>query len=852
MEYHNRRVVRFLCAACVVTTLIFSSTSASLAANGAGSTDPVEMSNSGSGGTNQPNVLPPIPAGLPGYYSLGLSNYDADWMLGTGVGWNYRYQYLAGGANTGDGWADWNTPRGQFAVNYINESHRAGVLTFFIYYQILQSAPNYDEYSNLQSASSMRAYYDDWKLLMQKSAQTASPGEHIFIAIEPDLTGVMQQHSTNTNDDAALQPSSVASSGHPDVQGIPNTFRGFYQALAHIRDLYAPNVSLGLDISPWGADDDITLVRDPSYDWLHHATRTAAYLNSLGPGFQLLFFSPSDRDSAYYQSQGSNRWWDFNNITLPNFNRMAEWTGAIIDQTQKRAMMWQVPNGNRVYRSENNSGGHWQDNRPEYFLNPTNGLAHIQQWADYGFLGMMFGAGVGSQSHYYDLNDDGITNPPPINGNDQMALYPDDDGGYVRLRAGTYLAGTPVPLPGGGPQPTNTPLGPTATPTRTFTPAPSATATNTRTSTATRTPTRTATPAPAYTFTAVPTSPPTNTATRTATRTATPLPTNTATNTATSTATRTPAPTQTPGGATATAVPTNTNTPVPTDTPTTTNTSVPTNTPAVTNTAAATNTVAATNPPNATNTLAPSRTATGISTATSLPTGVATHTAAPASATAASTSAPSATPTECTISFRDVNPEDYFYEPVRLLYCANIIGGYSNNMFRPWNNTTRGQLSKIAALAEAWTLLNPPTNTFTDVPVGSTYYMYIETAFARGVVNGYPCSGRHEPCDPQNRAYFRPDGEITRGQVTKIITLARGWTLLNPPTNTFTDVPVGSTFYQYVETAVDRGVMTGYPCGLPRPGPCDSENRPYFVPENSATRGQIAMMVSHALGWTLR
>ena len=36
-----------------------------------------------------------------------------------------RYQYLAGGVNTGNGWATWN-PDGTFVTNYINESASSG------------------------------------------------------------------------------------------------------------------------------------------------------------------------------------------------------------------------------------------------------------------------------------------------------------------------------------------------------------------------------------------------------------------------------------------------------------------------------------------------------------------------------------------------------------------------------------------------------------------------------------------------------------------------------------------------------------------------------------------------------
>ena len=91
----------------------------------------------------------------------------------------------------------------------------------------------------------------------------------------------------------------------------------------------------------------------------------------------------------------------------------------------------------------------------------------MSQWANYGVMGIMFGAGAGSQSHYFDYDSDGITNPPPINGNNTVSTLPDDDGGYIRLQVSAYYVAGTLPLPNGGGSPTptatNTPAA-TATP----------------------------------------------------------------------------------------------------------------------------------------------------------------------------------------------------------------------------------------------------------------------------------------------------------------------------------------------------------------------------------------------------
>ena len=48
----------------------------------------------------------------------------------------FRYQYLAGGANTGSGWATWNT-NGDFAKFYIQDSAANGIIPVFTYYMLL-------------------------------------------------------------------------------------------------------------------------------------------------------------------------------------------------------------------------------------------------------------------------------------------------------------------------------------------------------------------------------------------------------------------------------------------------------------------------------------------------------------------------------------------------------------------------------------------------------------------------------------------------------------------------------------------------------------------------------------------
>ena len=59
---------------------------------------------------------------------------------------------------------------------------------------------------------------------------------------------------------------------------------------------------------------------------------------------------------------------------------------------------------------------------------------------------------------------------------------------------------------------------------------------------------------------------------------------------------------------------------------------------------------------------------------------------------ATNTPAPTGTVTSCPLPFTDVSSSDYFYTAVQYLYCRGVISGYGDGTFRPYNNTTRGQM----------------------------------------------------------------------------------------------------------------------------------------------------------------
>ena len=111
----------------------------------------------------------------------------------------------------------------------------------------------------------------------------------------------------------------------------------------------------------------------------------------------------------------------------------------------------------------------------------------------------------------------------------------------------------------------------------------------------------------------------------------------------------------------------------------------------------------------------------------------------------------SATPTVCTLQFTDVPANSTFYSYIRCMACRGIVNGYTTGCargspcFKPNNNVTRGQLSKIVSNSAGFQ--DPPSaRLFQDVPPGSAFYDHSFRLASRGIIGGYACGGPGEPC----------------------------------------------------------------------------------------------------------
>ena len=157
---------------------------------------------------------------------------------------------------------------------------------------------------------------------------------------------------------------------------------------------------------------------------------------------------------------------------------------------------------------------------------------------------------------------------------------------------------------------------------------------------------------------------------------------------------------------------------------------------------------------------------------------------------------------------------------------AYIIG-YPDGDVHPQGNITRAEVATIF-----FRLLRDPvrtqywsqTNGYSDVPGNKWYNNAISTLSNMGIICGYP------------DGTFRPDAPITRAELTKI---AAGFFSDPRVTATydgrFSDVHGAEWYISYLMTALEEGLIEGYPDGSFRP------NRPI-------TRAETCTIVNRTLG----
>ncbi len=311
-----------------------------------------------------------LPPGWPARLELGMADAPggAAAMRATAP-FAFRYQYLAGGVNTGSGWATWNT-NGDFARYYIEDSVANGIMPVFSYYQMFQSLPGGGSesdavYNNLNNAATMTAYCNDLKLFFQKAGA--------FPESWSCCTSSRTSGDTFRTASVTMPPPSPPRFRKLDCRSSPaspTAYRGLRAPWSSCATPTRRTLPSGITSAcgePGTTSSCPTRRTQPSTHWARAPQPSsrlwAAHSTSPLP-------SSAIATPAFHQiinGDGGQRWMD-----AADFRRLARFLGRFSATTGKSIVMWQIPLGNTKMRAVNNSWGHYQDNRPEWFLDDAS------------------------------------------------------------------------------------------------------------------------------------------------------------------------------------------------------------------------------------------------------------------------------------------------------------------------------------------------------------------------------------------------------------------------------------------------------------------------------------------------
>ncbi|WP_026911175.1 hypothetical protein [Patulibacter minatonensis] len=339
-----------------------------------------------------------------------------------------RWHYLSGGAGTSGSWDAWRTGDGSYASAYVQDSEATGTVPLLSYYVLQETPPTNalaDEHQKvlegLASPAVMRPVVADLRLALTRMGQGmgADSGPAV-LQVEPDLWGYVQQQQAGAN-----APTAIAGSD-PQAAGLPNTLAGFARLVTRIRNQVAPRVLLAYPVSVFGTNKDIVGSDPTKEEVAGMATSSVKFWRSLGRPFDLMTFEFANRDAGYQVKvdgvQSKDAWW-----TPDNEARMLQYVKGVLDLTKRSGILWQVPPGNAVRKVQDDTPGHYRDDKVQALLG-RKGRPLLRAYRDAGIAAVLFGSA---------FPNDTCACPRTDQYKDPKGA--DDDGGYLASQVRKYV-----------------------------------------------------------------------------------------------------------------------------------------------------------------------------------------------------------------------------------------------------------------------------------------------------------------------------------------------------------------------------------------------------------------------------
>ena len=362
------------------------------------------------------------------HFTLGVEA-PVEWLAETreqnGCRWDCKVLYLPGGAALPEKpyWlSSANTPQKMVA-----DARKIGVIPWFTFYSLAASAPaRYKPGpaqatpANAKVAATMKEYFLLFKAALESCAKEAP--WPVMMQIEPDEWCHLL---LSAGMDPAKVDVKVGSCGLEELKGLPDNLLGFASAFKRLRDQVAPqNVLLGCTPSAWDANGAMS------------GQKMGQTMKLVAGDWDFAAFETGDRCKGL---AGAAPPYGTNIDRTGNLENHLKWITDFHAASGLYVFVWQVSVGNTYFATCNNTHGHYCDNLAQMLLEDYPQNPTVSRYVKAGCVGWMFNEGQDADTRVYDWKKDGITNPAPIAGNlGHKSEYSDDDGGYMRLRAGAY------------------------------------------------------------------------------------------------------------------------------------------------------------------------------------------------------------------------------------------------------------------------------------------------------------------------------------------------------------------------------------------------------------------------------
>lgn len=166
-------------------------------------------------------------------------------------------------------------------------------------------------------------------------------------------------------------------------------------------------------------------------------------------------------------------------------------------------------------------------------------------------------------------------------------------------------------------------------------------------------------------------------------------------------------------------------------------------------------------------------------------------------------------------TFSDIDETNPYFLAATYLSEKNVISGYADGSFKPFENINRAELLKILMEGAEVEIIAPQTNCFSDVPYTQWYAPYVCTAKELKFIKGY------------EDGTFKPSQNINKVEALKMLGEIYKWDLeAAKDTEVFTDTPKDSWYIPYLKFAKMKNILP--------------ESGGKYNPSNSITRGSIS------------